>query len=75
MSDILSDVIIVDKWKPVVLLTHVPLARPVDADCGPLRERGTIRAGRGLGYENTLGSEVSASVLNMLLPAIVFRQG
>jgi hypothetical protein len=57
---------------PVVLLSHSPLARD-DFDCGPLRERGTIRAGVGLGYQNTLGEEVTAFLLNSLEPVVVFR--
>jgi hypothetical protein len=57
---------------PVVLLSHIPLARD-NFDCGPLREKGTIRAGVGLGYQNTLGEEVTAFLLSSLKPIVVFR--
>ncbi|GLB37552.1 putative calcineurin-like phosphoesterase [Lyophyllum shimeji] len=56
---------------PVVLLSHIPLSR--DAfDCGPLREKGTIRQGIGLGYQNTLGKEATAFLLEELRPSVVF---
>lgn len=58
---------------PVVLFTHIPLARPLDADCGPLRERGTIRQGHGLGYQNTLSNEASQFLLRSLGPSLIFR--
>ena len=56
-----------------ILFTHVPLSRPEGTDCGPLRERGTIREGRGLGYQNLLSPQASLLVLQSLRPAIVFR--
>ncbi|KAG1855740.1 Metallo-dependent phosphatase-like protein [Suillus subalutaceus] len=56
---------------PVVLFTHIPLARPLDADCGPLRERGTIRQGHGLGYQNTLSNEASQFLLRLLGPSLI----
>lgn len=56
---------------PIVLLSHIPLARD-NLDCGPLREKGTIRPGIGLGYQNTLGTEVTAFLLESLKPAVVF---
>ncbi|KIP11652.1 hypothetical protein PHLGIDRAFT_83335, partial [Phlebiopsis gigantea 11061_1 CR5-6] len=55
---------------PVVLLTHIPLARPDTASCGPLRERGTIRQGAGYGYENTLSARVSQFLLESLRPVV-----
>lgn len=57
---------------PIVLFTHIPLARPLDADCGPLRERGTIRQGHGLGYQNTLSNEASQFLLRSLGPSLIF---
>ncbi|KAG1826478.1 Metallo-dependent phosphatase-like protein [Suillus variegatus] len=57
---------------PIVLFTHIPLARPFDADCGPLRERGTIRQGHGLGYQNTLSNEASQFLLRSLGPSLIF---
>ncbi|KAG1730766.1 Metallo-dependent phosphatase-like protein [Suillus lakei] len=57
---------------PVVLFTHIPLARPLGTDCGPLRERGTIRQGRGFGYQNTLSNEASQFLLRSLGPSLIF---
>jgi hypothetical protein len=57
---------------PIVLLTHIPLARE-NLECGPLREQGTIRPGIGLGYQNTLGTDVTAFLLESLKPVVVFR--
>ncbi|KAI0645414.1 Metallo-dependent phosphatase-like protein [Trametes meyenii] len=57
--------------KPI-LFTHVPLSRPAGASCGPLRERGTIREGRGLGYQNLLSPQASQFLLQSIRPAIVF---
>ncbi|KAG0700730.1 Metallo-dependent phosphatase-like protein [Suillus ampliporus] len=57
---------------PIVLFTHIPLARPLDTDCGPLRERGTIRQGYGFGYQNTLSNEASQFLLGSLRPFLIF---
>lgn len=56
-----------------ILLTHIPLYRPPGMGCGPIRERGTIRAGRGNGYQNTLSSEMSEFLIERIRPALVFR--
>ncbi|KAG6334947.1 hypothetical protein ID866_4145 [Astraeus odoratus] len=58
---------------PVVLFTHIPLARPVDANCGPLRERGTIRQGFGFGYQNTLMDGATTFLLERLKPSLILR--
>ncbi|KIY49078.1 Metallo-dependent phosphatase [Fistulina hepatica ATCC 64428] len=55
-----------------VLFTHIPLSRPFSAGCGPLRERGTIRAGTGFGYQNTLSEQISAHILTIVNPLIIF---
>ncbi|KAF9653912.1 Metallo-dependent phosphatase [Thelephora ganbajun] len=55
-----------------ILLTHIPLYRPSGTDCGPVRERGTIRVGKGSGYQNTLSSEVSKFLIERIRPALVF---
>ncbi|KAF9793242.1 Metallo-dependent phosphatase-like protein [Thelephora terrestris] len=55
-----------------ILITHIPLYRPPGTDCGPSRERGTIRAGRGTGYENTLSSEISEFLIARIRPVLVF---
>jgi hypothetical protein len=57
----------------VILFSHIPLARPDWTDCGPLREHGTIRAGVGRGYQNTLSSEMSRALLDAVRPVVVFR--
>lgn len=56
-----------------ILLTHIPLHRPLGSDCGPTRERGTIRAGKGIGYQNTLSPEMSEFLAERIHPVLVFR--
>ncbi|GLB37557.1 putative calcineurin-like phosphoesterase [Lyophyllum shimeji] len=57
---------------PLFLLSHIPLARPDSASCGPLREQGTIRRGVGHGYQNTLGKQTTAFLLRSLRPSAVY---
>ncbi|KAI0688027.1 Metallo-dependent phosphatase-like protein [Cytidiella melzeri] len=57
---------------PTVLLTHIPLFRPRDMSCGPLREHGTIREGSGYGYQNTLDYLVSNMLLEGIRPSVIF---
>lgn len=59
--------------QPTVLLTHIPLARSASASCGPLRELGSIRAGVGFGYSNTLSNALSDMLLTRLRPSAIFR--
>ncbi|KAJ2914382.1 hypothetical protein MD484_g6022, partial [Candolleomyces efflorescens] len=61
-----------DHPAPVILFTHIPLYRPDGRGCGPLRERGTIRPGVGVGYQNTLGKQSSQKLLELLGPSLVF---
>lgn len=61
-----------DGKDPVVLFSHIPFARE-KTSCGPLRESGTIHSGRGMGYENTLGKELSVFLLSALRPSVIFR--
>ncbi|KAG6378217.1 Metallo-dependent phosphatase-like protein [Boletus reticuloceps] len=56
---------------PIVLFTHIPLSRPSDASCGPLREKGTIRQGYGFGYQNTLVDGTTEFLLQSLKPSLV----
>ncbi|KAF9232270.1 hypothetical protein BU15DRAFT_81423 [Melanogaster broomeanus] len=56
---------------PVVLFTHIPLARPLDAPCGPLREKGSIRQGYGVGYQNTLTDGATKFLLETLKPSLI----
>lgn len=58
---------------PIVLFTHIPLARPLGTDCGSLRERGTIRQGWGFGYQNTLSYEASQFLLGSVRPSLILR--
>jgi hypothetical protein len=58
---------------PIILFSHIPLSRPASTSCGPLREKGSIRASAGYGYQNMLGKETTRFVLHTLRPAVVFR--
>lgn len=51
---------------PIILFSHIPLYRPDGRSCGPLREKGTIRPGVGIGYQNTLGKEATKRLLETL---------
>ncbi|TFK54090.1 Metallo-dependent phosphatase [Heliocybe sulcata] len=63
----------VDRYKNgAVLFTHIPLHRPDGSSCGPLRERGTIRRGAGLGYQNTLSEPASRFLLDRVQPILIF---
>ncbi|KDQ57771.1 hypothetical protein JAAARDRAFT_275020 [Jaapia argillacea MUCL 33604] len=55
-----------------ILLTHIPLARPERASCGPLRDHGTIHRGVGPGYQNTLGKQTTAFLLEKVHPILIF---
>lgn len=56
-----------------MLFSHIPLSRPSHTSCGPLREKGTIHHGAGLGYQNTLSDEASRFLLQNVRPFIIFR--
>ncbi|KAJ7072198.1 hypothetical protein C8F01DRAFT_1243274 [Mycena amicta] len=58
--------------RPTILLSHIPMARPDSASCGPLREKGSIRRGVGHGYQNTLGKHTTAFLLRTLRPSAIF---
>ncbi|WVQ75389.1 hypothetical protein IAR50_005009 [Cryptococcus sp. DSM 104548] len=57
---------------PTILVSHIPLARPERATCGPNRERGRISKGAGPGYQNLLGSKTSKFLLDAIDPVVVF---
>lgn len=59
--------------QPLVLFTHIPLSRPEHSSCGPLREKGRITQGHGLGYQNELSPAMSDILLDTFRPSIVFR--
>jgi hypothetical protein len=56
-----------------ILLSHIPFSRSETADCGPLRERGNIRRGAGLGYQAMLGKQTTNFLLQKLQPLAIFR--
>ncbi|QRV94090.1 hypothetical protein RhiJN_22108 [Ceratobasidium sp. AG-Ba] len=58
--------------KPRVLFSHIPLSRSAAANCGPLRERGSIQRGAGLGYQNLLGRHTSQFLLDSMKPIMIF---
>ncbi|KAG1855731.1 hypothetical protein DFJ58DRAFT_880291 [Suillus subalutaceus] len=71
--EFIASVTIKASSSPIILFSHIPLSRPASTSCGPLREKGSIRASAGYGYQNMLGKETTRFVLHMLRPAAVFR--
>jgi len=57
---------------PLILFTHIPLYRFPGSNCGPLREKGSIPAVRGNGYQTLLTPETSELLLNELGPTLIF---
>lgn len=57
----------------LILFTHIPLYRFPGSNCGPLREKGSIPAVRGDGYQTLLSPETSQLLLNELGPTLIFR--
>ncbi|KAH0827465.1 Metallo-dependent phosphatase [Lanmaoa asiatica] len=58
--------------EPKILLSHIPLSRPSSKTCGPLREKASIHAGAGHGYQTMLGKETTEFLLKTLRPSVVF---
>jgi hypothetical protein len=58
---------------PLILFTHIPLYRPSDSNCGPLREKGIIPFVHGEGYQTLLNPETSQLLLDELQPTLIFR--
>ncbi|KAF8244913.1 hypothetical protein K440DRAFT_635521 [Wilcoxina mikolae CBS 423.85] len=59
--------------QPTVLLTHVPLFREKETDCGPLREKGkSIPIWQGYQYQNVLTPQLSAELLKRTGARYVF---
>ncbi|KAI7277324.1 hypothetical protein D0864_05862 [Hortaea werneckii] len=55
---------------PVILLSHIPLFRPRDAECGSLRERGkAIAIQAGYQYQNVITQGLSSTVVNRVSAA------
>ncbi|KAH8990472.1 Metallo-dependent phosphatase-like protein [Lactarius akahatsu] len=57
---------------PLILLSHIPLYRSSNSSCGPLRERGSIPAVRGNGYQTQLSPETSRLLLEEFRPSLIF---
>lgn len=54
---------------PTIVLTHVPLFRPADTNCGPLREGGpSISLSAGYQYQNVLTPLISQDIIKHLVP-------
>lgn len=70
--EFIASVTIKASSSPIILFSHIPLSRSASTLCGPLREKGSIRASAGHGYQNMLGKETTRFVLHMLRPAVVF---
>lgn len=58
---------------PLILFTHIPLYRPPNSNCGPLREKGYIPTAHGVGYQTLLTPETSQLLLDSLRPTLIFR--
>lgn len=59
---------------PKILLSHVPLYRPQNTPCGPLRESSSesLSLRGGFQYQNVLQPETSADILKKVQPMHVF---
>lgn len=54
---------------PSLILSHVPLFRPADTSCGPLREgRPAISLSAGYQYQNVLTPLISSDIIKHLTP-------
>lgn len=52
-----------------LLFTHIPMYRPPDTECGPLRESSQpIRIGGGYQYQNILSEDLSMRIFDVLWP-------
>jgi hypothetical protein len=58
---------------PLILLSHIPLYRLPNSSCGPLRERGSVPAVRGDGYQTQLSPQTSRLLLEEFRPSLIFR--
>lgn len=58
--------------KKRILISHVPLYRPNNADCGPYTRTRPLSFGFGFGYQNTLLSPTTTDLLNKIRPTLVF---
>ncbi|ORY85553.1 Metallo-dependent phosphatase-like protein, partial [Protomyces lactucae-debilis] len=59
--------------KPRLLVTHVPLYRPPDSDCGPMREsQQSILIQGGHQYQNVLLPDTSDAIWKAVQPSLIF---
>ncbi|CAB4382347.1 unnamed protein product [Rhizophagus irregularis] len=57
---------------PRILLTHVPLYRPPNTDCGPLRQKGhSINQGAGHQYQNLIVESLSNDIMDNIKPLLI----
>lgn len=54
-----------------ILISHVPLFRPIDSECGSRRRSGPIRNVRGYQYQNLIQYDLSNSILEKLKPSLI----
>ncbi|CAI2163788.1 3507_t:CDS:2 [Funneliformis geosporum] len=58
---------------PRILLTHVPLYRPPNTDCGTLRQQSRyIKQGAGYQYQNLILESLTNYILNKIKPMLIF---
>ncbi|CAG8520889.1 4092_t:CDS:2 [Ambispora gerdemannii] len=58
---------------PRILMTHVPLYRPPQTDCGPLRQNNRyIEQGAGYQYQNLVEESLTRFILNGVKPKLIF---
>jgi ethanolamine phosphate phosphodiesterase len=66
----ISDARTVKTPLPVILLTHVPLYRPPDSECGPMREKGrSIKVQYGYQYQNVVTQTLSKDIVSKVSTA------
>lgn len=70
LSELAGDALKVKPQLPTVLLTHIPLYRDPDTDCGPLREKGkAISVAAGYQYQNVLTRAISDMIIKKVSAA------
>ncbi|KAG9287147.1 hypothetical protein G9A89_001042 [Geosiphon pyriformis] len=58
---------------PRILMTHIPLYRPPNTDCGPLRQNNRfINQGSGYQYQNLVTESLSNLILDNVKPKLIF---
>ncbi|KAK5120398.1 hypothetical protein LTR85_006337 [Meristemomyces frigidus] len=69
-TDLANEALQAKAQLPVILLTHVPLYRDPDTDCGRLRERGrAISVSAGYQYQNVVTRSLSNTIVNRVSTA------